>query len=88
MKGQRFNCSNPSQVTNGAIADAVAAHWGCELVQDETPQWDLAGKTVYQSSAKAARVLGFDPQHKNVLDDIGAILDASYGDEPTLVVEF
>ena len=88
VKGQKFNCCNDANVSNGEVADALAAHWSCTLIQSETAQWALAGKTVYMSNAKAKRVLGFDPQHKSVLDELGAILDAAYGDDQELKITF
>ena len=88
VKGQRFNCSNNTNVSNGEIVDAFANIWGCEAVQSETEQWALAGKTCYQDCSKAKRVLGWEPKHKSVLDELAEIIPAMYGDDPELRVTF
>lgn len=88
VKGQRFNCSNDANVSNGQIVDAFAALWGCEAEESETAQWDLAGKTCYQDCSKAKRVLGWAPKHKDILAELGEIIPAMYGNDPSLKVEF
>ena len=88
VKGQRFNCSNDTNVSNGEVVDAFANIWGCEAVQSETEQWALAGKTCYQDCSKAKRVLGWEPKHKSVLDELAEIIPAMYGDDPELRVTF
>ncbi len=88
VKGQRFNCSNDANVSNGQIVDAFAALWGCEAEESETAQWDLAGKTCYQDCSKAKRVLGWAPKHTDVLAELGEIIPAMYGNDPSLKVEF
>jgi nucleoside-diphosphate-sugar epimerase len=82
VKGQIFNCSDGLAVSNGQVAQAVAEYLGISAVKDENvKQWAIAGKRAYMNSNKAKDVLGWNPLHKSLLEEIkhGQLLESVLG---------
>jgi len=71
IRGQIFNVTDHSRISNLQIAQrfsAVAGFTG--KIETDDKAWEVANKTVLVDSRKLTRVLGWQPRHLPLLDEV------------------